>query len=130
MDLLPFTAAHAATVTDWQRDADARARVLVEDGTVVGYGELWLDDEEDEVELARLIVAPDTRGKGVGPHVADRLGLPRRTPTRPAAARPVPGRAAARSADLRGGAGSLRPRRDTNVVTARRPGPPPPGRPP
>ncbi|MGW2271583.1 GNAT family N-acetyltransferase [Streptomyces yangpuensis] len=92
MDLLPFTAAHAAavagwptsadevvrwcgrqefplstrTVTEWQQDPDVRAHVLVEDGTVVGYGELWLDDEEDEVELARLIVAPDTRGKGRG----------------------------------------------------------------
>ncbi|MFJ9933946.1 GNAT family N-acetyltransferase [Streptomyces virginiae] len=92
MDLLPFSAAHAAvvagwpasagevalwcgrqefpvpaqTITDWQRDADVQAHVLVEDGTAVGYGELWFDTDEDEVELARIIVAPGTRGRGLG----------------------------------------------------------------
>ncbi|MFE3162656.1 GNAT family N-acetyltransferase [Streptomyces sp. NPDC059224] len=92
MDLLPFAAAHAVTVaawptsagevvmwcgqkefplparviTDWQRDEDVRAHVLMEDERVVGYGELWLDADEDEVELARIIVAPDSRGNGLG----------------------------------------------------------------
>ncbi|MEV7584500.1 GNAT family N-acetyltransferase [Streptomyces erythrochromogenes] len=92
MDLLPFAAVHAATVAgwpasagevalwcgrqefpvsartvaDWQRDPDVRAHVLVEDGRAVAYGELWFDAEEDEVELARIIVAPDTRGTGRG----------------------------------------------------------------
>jgi ribosomal protein S18 acetylase RimI-like enzyme len=32
----------------------------------VAYGELWLDDEEGEVELARLLVSPERRGRGVG----------------------------------------------------------------
>ena len=32
----------------------------------VGYGEVWLDDDEDEVELARLIVDPALRGRGIG----------------------------------------------------------------
>ncbi|MGC5009621.1 GNAT family N-acetyltransferase [Streptosporangium sp. DT93] len=32
----------------------------------IGYGELWLDIEENEVELARIIVAPGARGRGVG----------------------------------------------------------------
>ncbi|MFF1373316.1 GNAT family N-acetyltransferase [Streptomyces virginiae] len=53
-----------ATITEWQRDE--RAPVLVEDERAVGYGELWFDAEEDEVELARIIVAPDARGKGLG----------------------------------------------------------------
>ncbi|MER6434642.1 GNAT family N-acetyltransferase [Streptomyces sp900105245] len=92
MDLLPFADAHAVTVagwptsagevvmwcgrkefpidkqtiTDWQRDDDVRAHVLVEDEKVVGYGELWFDAEEDEVELARIVVAPDRRGEGFG----------------------------------------------------------------
>ncbi|MCX5233528.1 N-acetyltransferase [Streptomyces sp. NBC_00233] len=92
MDLLPFADAHAITVagwptsagevvmwcgrqefpvptqtiTDWQRDDDVQAHVLVEDEKVVGYGELWFDAEEDEVELARIIVAPGNRGKGLG----------------------------------------------------------------
>ncbi|WP_213089287.1 GNAT family N-acetyltransferase [Streptomyces flaveus] len=92
MDLLPFVAAHAVTVagwpsssrevvmwcgrqefpvltqtiSDWQRDDDVQAHILVDDDRVVGYGELWFDAEEDEVELARIIVAPDIRGKGLG----------------------------------------------------------------
>ncbi|MFE5494549.1 GNAT family N-acetyltransferase [Streptomyces virginiae] len=92
MRLLPFSDAHAAvvadwpasagevalwcgrqefpvaarTVTGWQRDADVQAHVLVDGGRVVGYGELWFDADEDEVELARIIVAPDTRGRGLG----------------------------------------------------------------
>src|SRR5262249_59941335 len=30
------------------------------------YGELWVDDDEAEVELARLIVDPTERGHGLG----------------------------------------------------------------
>ncbi|TLS47093.1 GNAT family N-acetyltransferase [Streptomyces montanus] len=92
MNLLPFTAAHAITVASWpasatevamwcgqrefpvtegtvlgwQRDDDVAARVLVEGERVVAYGELWFDAEEDEVELARIIVAPEARGRGLG----------------------------------------------------------------
>ena len=32
----------------------------------MGYGELWEDRELDEAELARLVVAPDARGRGHG----------------------------------------------------------------
>jgi [ribosomal protein S18]-alanine N-acetyltransferase len=90
--LLPYAAAHAVTVAgwaasahevalwcgrqefpvdprtidEWQRDEDVRAHILVEGGGAVGYGELWFDAEEDEVELARIIVAPGMRGKGIG----------------------------------------------------------------
>ncbi|MGW3943035.1 GNAT family N-acetyltransferase, partial [Streptomyces phaeochromogenes] len=92
MDLLPFTAAHATTVATWpvsaaevamwcgrrefpvagetvaawQQDTDVTARLLVEDERPVAYGELWFDAEEDEVELARIIVAPEARGRGRG----------------------------------------------------------------
>jgi ribosomal protein S18 acetylase RimI-like enzyme len=92
LDLLPFAAGHAATVAGWaasaeeaamwcgqrefplpartveawQQDEDVRARLLVLDGTPVGYGELWCEADEDEVELARLIVAPGARGRGLG----------------------------------------------------------------
>ena len=37
---------------------------------LVAYGELWVDDEEGEVELARLIVDPAERGRGVGRRLA------------------------------------------------------------
>ena len=36
------------------------------DPDLVAYGELWLDDDEQEVELARLIVDPARRGQGLG----------------------------------------------------------------
>ena len=32
----------------------------------MAYGELWVDDDEAEVELARLIVDPGERGQGLG----------------------------------------------------------------
>ncbi|WP_159074162.1 GNAT family N-acetyltransferase [Streptomyces dioscori] len=54
------------TVAAWQRDPDVRAYVLVETEQPLAYGELWLDAEEDEVELARIIVAPGVRGRGLG----------------------------------------------------------------
>ncbi|MER5620002.1 GNAT family N-acetyltransferase [Streptosporangium sp. NPDC002544] len=92
MDLQPFVTAYAATVAcwptssrevamwcgrqefplpaqvvaDWQRGEDVRAHLLVEGRDPLGYGELWLDAEEDEVELARIIVAPSARGRGIG----------------------------------------------------------------
>ncbi|MEU6082999.1 GNAT family N-acetyltransferase [Streptomyces sp. NPDC047108] len=102
MDLLPFAPAHAEavaswpasstevtlwcgrsefpvseqTISGWQQDDDVQAHVLVEGDQLLGYGELWLDAEEDEVELARIIIAPGARGKGLGRvlvgHLAER----------------------------------------------------------
>jgi GNAT superfamily N-acetyltransferase len=45
---------------------EVEAYGLVQDGALVAYGELWVDDEEPEVELPRLVVAPSRRGTGVG----------------------------------------------------------------
>ena len=45
---------------------------------LVGYGELWADDGEAEVELARLIVDPGERGQGLGQRLVTELaGLAR-----------------------------------------------------
>ncbi|WP_440067795.1 GNAT family N-acetyltransferase [Streptosporangium sp. OZ121] len=92
MDLLPFAAAHATTVagwpasprevamwcgrhefplparvvTDWQQGEDVRSHMLFAQGDPLGYGELWVDTEEGEIELARIIVAPGVRGRGIG----------------------------------------------------------------
>lgn len=56
----------AERVNEWQGDVDVRAYLLVVDDLPVGYGELWLDAEESEVELARIIIAPDARRQGLG----------------------------------------------------------------
>ncbi|HZG04563.1 MAG TPA: GNAT family N-acetyltransferase [Streptomyces sp.] len=64
----------ARRVAEWQREEGVRGRVLVVDGAPAGYGELWFDDGENseegtgegEVELARIIVAPAARGRGLG----------------------------------------------------------------
>jgi len=57
----------AEVVAGWSRADDVEAYLLTDDaGDPCAYGELWLDDEEGEVELARLLVAPERRGSGVG----------------------------------------------------------------
>ncbi|MEP7022486.1 MAG: GNAT family N-acetyltransferase [Actinomycetota bacterium] len=56
----------AQTVADWQQDEDVRAHMLIADGAVAAYGELWVDDGEAGVELARIIVAPGARRQGLG----------------------------------------------------------------
>jgi len=57
----------ADVVAGWSRADDVEAFLLGDDaGLLLAYGELWLDDEEGEVELARLLVAPEHRGRGVG----------------------------------------------------------------
>ena len=59
-------AAPAAVVASWGEAADVRAYGLLDGEDLIGYGELWLDDEEAEVELARIVVAPARRGRGTG----------------------------------------------------------------
>jgi ribosomal protein S18 acetylase RimI-like enzyme len=55
-----------AGVLAWWQDDEVLAWVLEVDGGACGYGELWLDPEENEVELARLIVPKAQRGSGLG----------------------------------------------------------------
>jgi ribosomal protein S18 acetylase RimI-like enzyme len=60
----------------WPVPADKVAAWSTEDGVrpfglhvgeeLIGYGELWVDHDEAEVELARLIVDPRHRGQGAG----------------------------------------------------------------
>jgi [ribosomal protein S18]-alanine N-acetyltransferase len=92
MPLRPFDVADAATVAGWARTAEEAsmwcghaawpvpagkvAAWSTEDGVrpfglhvgeeLIGYGELWVDHDEAEVELARLIVDPRHRGQGAG----------------------------------------------------------------
>lgn len=64
----------SARVSSWWEPADVEAYTAVDAaGDLVAYGELWLDPREDEVELARLIVAPTIRGQGVGRRLVSAL---------------------------------------------------------
>lgn len=92
MTLLPFDTADAAIVSSWARTIDevtawcsrdqapvpaevivgwarepgVSAYALTDQGRLVGYGELWVDHDEHEVELARVIVDPHRRNQGIG----------------------------------------------------------------
>jgi RimJ/RimL family protein N-acetyltransferase len=73
----------ASVLAKWHSDPYVRPYVLRSDKTPVAYGEIWIDNDEQEVELARLIVAPERRGEGVGQklvnallNVAKETGLP------------------------------------------------------
>ncbi len=55
-------------VAGWSAEDDVEAFVFSEstDGPPVAYGELWLDHDDGDVELAHLLVAPERRDRGVG----------------------------------------------------------------
>lgn len=64
----------AEVVAGWSAADDVEAYLLTDDaGEPQAYGELWLDDEEGEVELARLLVAPERRDEGLGRALVGRL---------------------------------------------------------
>ena len=65
-------------INAWAREEGVQPFGLYNGERLVAYGELWVDDDEVGVELARLIVAPGERGHGVGRRLATMLaGLAR-----------------------------------------------------
>jgi len=56
----------ARIVADWQRDEEVSAYLLMAGDALIGYGEVWLDAQDKEAELARIIIAPEARGNGRG----------------------------------------------------------------
>lgn len=62
-------------VRGWWKADDVQPWLLSEGERSVAYGELWIDAEEDEVELARLIVDPARRRTGLGRRLVDQLLL-------------------------------------------------------
>jgi ribosomal protein S18 acetylase RimI-like enzyme len=55
----------------WHADPDVRPYVFLADGEPAGYGELWL--EPGEAELARIVVDPGRRGRGLGRRLVELL---------------------------------------------------------
>lgn len=56
----------SATVVAWSDDDDVAAYGLFDGDELIAYGEVWVDHDEAETELARIIVSPGRRGGGVG----------------------------------------------------------------
>jgi len=63
----------AEQVSDWAQEDGVQQFGLFRGQRLVAYGELWVDDQEAEVELARLIVDPGERGQGLGRYLAAEL---------------------------------------------------------
>lgn len=93
LTLLPFSEDHSVEITSWPRDADElkawagadtefpfrtkQFRIWHDDSEthafvahcndkLVAYGEFWVDESEQEIELARIIVHPAHRNMGMG----------------------------------------------------------------
>jgi ribosomal protein S18 acetylase RimI-like enzyme len=69
----------AEQIRAWADESWVEPFGLYHDQRLVGYGELWTDDEEDEVELARLIIDPGERGQGLGRYLVTELASLART---------------------------------------------------
>jgi GNAT superfamily N-acetyltransferase len=69
----PAAPVTAEQINAWVHEDGVQPFGLYRDGRLVAYGELWVDDDEAEVELARLIVDPRERGHGLGRRLA--MGL-------------------------------------------------------
>lgn len=70
---LPAAPVPAAQINAWADEDWVRPFGLYRDERLVAYGELWIDDDEVGVELARLIVDPAERGQGLGRRLASGL---------------------------------------------------------
>ena len=62
-----------AVLAGWHTDPDISGYLLLRDGVPVAYGELWVEVDEDEAELAHLVVDPALRRQGLGRALANEL---------------------------------------------------------
>jgi ribosomal protein S18 acetylase RimI-like enzyme len=62
-----------AVLAGWHTDPDSSGHVLLRGGLPVAYGELWVEADEDEAELAHLVVDPAQRRQGLGRALATEL---------------------------------------------------------
>jgi len=54
------------TFRDALRDPSVAPFVMLQEDRPVGYGELWTESDPEETELARIIVDPALRRRGIG----------------------------------------------------------------
>jgi GNAT superfamily N-acetyltransferase len=50
----------------WYEAHDQFGYILEEGTNSVAYGEIWIDEEEKDIELAHIVVHPSLRNKGLG----------------------------------------------------------------
>ena len=62
-----------AIFASWHAEGWVRPYVLLLDQRLAAYGEIWQEPETGEIEIARVIVAPKQRGRGVGRALVERL---------------------------------------------------------
>jgi ribosomal protein S18 acetylase RimI-like enzyme len=62
----PVAPVPAGQIVAWADEDGVQPFGLYRGERLAGYGELWVDDDAAEVELARLIVDPRERGQGLG----------------------------------------------------------------
>ena len=63
-----------ALLHEWHADPEVRPYLCFAGGEPVGYGEVWEDREADEAELARILVDPALRRRGIGRRLTALLG--------------------------------------------------------
>jgi GNAT superfamily N-acetyltransferase/uncharacterized protein YndB with AHSA1/START domain len=69
----PTAPVPAEQINAWGTEPSIHAYGLFQNDRLVAYGELWIDDDEAEVELGRLIVDPAERGHGLGRRLVTEL---------------------------------------------------------
>lgn len=60
------------TVTSWRLESDY-AFILCLDGDMVAYGDIVEDVVEGDVEIQRILVSPELRGRGIGKALLTRM---------------------------------------------------------
>jgi ribosomal protein S18 acetylase RimI-like enzyme len=63
---VPAATEPEAVLAGWLEDPDISGFLLLRSGTPVAYGELWLEPDDAEAELAHLVVDPTQRRQGLG----------------------------------------------------------------
>ena len=69
----PTAPVPAEQINAWSDEPSVHPYGLFQNDRLVAYGELWIDDDEAETELARLIVDPTERGHGLGRRLVTEL---------------------------------------------------------
>ncbi|EUJ30308.1 GCN5-related N-acetyltransferase [Listeria floridensis FSL S10-1187] len=56
-------------IASWIESEDQEAFIVMNGEKAAAYGEIWIDDAEEDLEFAHLMTAPEFRGQGFGKQV-------------------------------------------------------------